>query len=108
MRVIVVEPGKPAYSKDIPGKLEVLQSEVGGYIETLCRTRDGTVIICNEEGKIHGLKPNVILYDGDNRPYDVLCGTFLVAGLGEEDFCDLTPEQESKYLEVFSNPNRIG
>lgn len=36
--------------------------------------------------------------------YDVVAGTFLVAGLGAEDFCALNEEQIKKYSEHFQTP----
>lgn len=36
--------------------------------------------------------------------YDVVAGTFLVVGLGEEDFVSLSPELAQKYEEEFHQP----
>ena len=36
--------------------------------------------------------------------YDVIAGTFLVVGLGEEDFVSLSPELAQKYEEEFHQP----
>ena len=36
--------------------------------------------------------------------YDIISGTFLVAGLGEEDFTSLTEEQQKKYMDRFDRP----
>ena len=36
--------------------------------------------------------------------YDAVAGTFLVVGLGEEDFASLTPEMAQKYEEEFHQP----
>lgn len=57
MKVILKEPGFPAYLADIPNELEDLQEYVGGYIEAHTLGRD-LVVICNEEGRIDGLAPN--------------------------------------------------
>ena len=38
------------------------------------------------------------------RPDDVIAGTFLVVGLGEEDFVSLSPELAQKYEEEFHQP----
>ena len=43
--------------------------------------------------------------------YDIIAGTFLICGLGEEDFKSLSPELVDKYLEKFADPEvfmRIG
>ena len=47
---------------------------------------------------------NRALRDDENSIYDIVSGTFLVVGLGEEDFCSLTPEQIEKYSEHFAEP----
>ena len=38
------------------------------------------------------------------QPYDVIAGTFLVVGLGEEDFTSLTPEHMKQFKEKFDTP----
>jgi hypothetical protein len=54
-RVVYVEPGKPAVEKKIGTKLEDLQAEVGGLIECIYCHRDGTLIVANDEAKLHNI-----------------------------------------------------
>ena len=96
MNVLVVEPLKAPYEKEIDPGLESLQHEVDGYIEALSLD-DDSFIICNEEGKINGLELNRAIRDERGRIADIIAGTFLVVGSGEEDFISLTPEQIKKY-----------
>jgi len=42
--------------------------------------------------------------DESGEAYDVVAGTFLVVGLGEEDFASLSPELTQKYEELFHQP----
>ena len=42
--------------------------------------------------------------DESGEAYDVVAGTFLVVGLGEEDFASLTPEMAQKYKQLFHQP----
>ena len=44
------------------------------------------------------------LRDENHHVYDVVAGTFLVAGLGAEDFCSLNEKQIEKYSEHFKTP----
>ena len=44
------------------------------------------------------------LRDESGEAYDVVAGTFLVVGLGEEDFASLSPELTQKYEELFHQP----
>ena len=57
--------------------------------------------VCNEEGKNLGLPFNRPLFDENDLPYDIICGTFFVAGLGVEDFVSLTEEQIRRYKEHY-------
>ena len=104
MTVLVVEPELPPYVKEIGDSLHSLQTEVGGHIEAIYPFDDPVAIICNEEGKLLGLPLNRALRDEDHHVYDVIAGTFLVAGLGAEDFCSLNEEQIKKYSEHFQTP----
>lgn len=51
-----------------------------------------------------GLPLNRALRDEDGQMYDAVAGTFLVVGLGEEDFASLTPELAQKYEQLFHQP----
>lgn len=104
IQVIMCEPGKRAYTATITNTLESLQQIVGGYIETVYPFDDSVAIICNEEGKINGLELNRALRDENDKVYDILAGTFLIVGLGEEDFASLSTEHQEKYLKLFEFP----
>ncbi len=56
--VIIKEPNKPARIEPLfENTLEAFQRAVGGYIETVTLASD-LVIVCNEEGRLHGLEYN--------------------------------------------------
>lgn len=106
MTILVVEPGKAPYVKEIEHTLHNLQAEVGGDIEAVYPFKDTVAVICNEEGKLIGLKPNRALYH-EGKIYDILHGTFFVAGIGEEDFCSLTEGQIKLYTKRFKTPQEF-
>lgn len=54
MRILVIEPLKPPYSKDICGSLEEMKAIVGGYIQAIYPFDDPIALVCNEEGKLIG------------------------------------------------------
>ena len=54
-----------------------------------------------------GLPLNRALRDEDHHVYDVVAGTFLVAGLGAEDFCSLNEKQIEKYSEYFKDRKSV-
>ena len=99
MDVLIVEPEKAPRMASINGDLNSLQQVVGGYIEAVYPYDDPVAIVCHEEGKLIGLPLNRKLED-----YDIIAGTFIVCGLGEEDFDSLTPELAEKYREKFADP----
>lgn len=101
MKILIVEPQKPPYSKNICGTLEELQTIVGGYIQAIYPFDDPIAIVCNEEGKLIGLPPNRLIFDNSGRVYDLICGTFFVVGLGAEDFISLTDNELEKYSQYF-------
>ena len=70
--VLVVEPGKEPYVKEIDSGLESLQHEVGGYIEAIYPYEDPVALVCNEEGKLEGLPLNRALRDEDGDIYSFL------------------------------------
>ena len=102
--VLVVEPEKKPYAKEISSGLSSLQHEVGGYIQAVYPYEEPVAIICDEEAKLKGSDLNRVLRDEDGKIYDVIAGTFLIVGLGEEDFASLTPEHMKQFKEKFDTP----
>lgn len=98
MNVLIVEPGKHPRLADIDDSLESLQKTVGGYIEAIYPFEDEIAIICDEESKLKSdTEWNRLLPETG----DVIKGTFIIAGLGDEDFTDITPELAEKYKQRF-------
>lgn len=104
MTVLVVEPMKEPYIKEIDPGLAAKQQAVGGRIEAAYPFDDPVAIICNDEGKMNGMELNRALRDDQGQIYDVVAGPFLVAGLGADDFTSLSPELAEKYMEHFKTP----
>ena len=102
--VLVVEPEKKPYAKEISSGLSSLQHEVGGYIQAVYPYEEPVALICDEEAKLKGSELNRVLRDEDGKIYDVIAGTFLIVGLGEEDFSSLTPEHMKQFKEKFDTP----
>ena len=107
MTVLVVEPMKEPYVKEIDPGLHALQAEVGGDIGATYPFSDPVALVCNDEGKLIGLDLNRGLRDENGEIYDIMAGTFLVVGLGEEDFTSLSPELAQKYTEHFRQPEQF-
>ena len=107
MKVLMVEPGKSPYETEIESGLESLQAAVGGDIQATYPFDDLVGLICNDEGKLLGMPLNRALYDDGGRMYDIVAGNFLIVGLGEEDFTDLSPELMKKFSEQFKHPEKF-
>ena len=73
-------------------------------LQTLCGAPHNTR---NEEGKLMGLPLNRALFDDDGHIYDIVSGNFLIVGLGEENFTDLSPDLMEKYGEQFKYPEKF-
>lgn len=105
--VLVVEPGKEPYSKEIDSGLESLQHEVGGYIQAVYPFEEPVAIVCNEEAKLEGLPLNRALRDEDGDIYDIVAGTFMVVGLTDDSFGSLTPELMQQFTDHFKTPEQF-
>lgn len=102
LTVVMVEPHKTPYVTEIADELSALQRCVGGYIEVM-GNGDGTLIICNEEGKLQGLEGNRRIRDG----MSIIAGTFFVVGDDGENFRSLTESEVKRYMDRFKNPEDI-
>jgi hypothetical protein len=104
MSVLMVNAGEYPKMVEISSGLEALQEAVQGNIEVIYPYDDPVGIICNEEGKLNGLELNRSIKDDRGRISDIIAGTFLVVGSGEENFDSLTPKQMEKYKKRFRYP----
>ena len=104
LTVLVVEPMKEPYVKEIDPGLHALQAEVGGDIAASYPFDDPVGLVLNDEGKLIGLDLNRSLRDEHGEIYDIVAGTFLVVGLGPESFASLPPDMIQKYAEQFKRP----
>lgn len=101
---LLVKPYELPEEIEIENTLEAKQHLVGGYIECVYPTNDDSVVfICNEEGKINGMKLN------RDIGYDIIAGPFIILGDDYEngDFKSLTEEQIMKYKMRFDENSII-
>lgn len=103
MKILVVEPMKPCEVREIPDTLEAMLALVGGHIQAVYPFRDDVALVCNEEGRNLGLPYNRPLTNDRGVPYDMICGTFFLAGVGPEDFISLTDDQIQRYKALYDN-----
>ncbi len=104
MKILVVEPEKAPYEREISDDLHEMQEVVGGFIEPIYFERkNDALVFCNEEFLLNGSQPNRMVGDV------LVHGTFFVVGnreteYGEEESCSLTNEQISRYTKEFAEP----
>ena len=93
VRILYKEIGKDPVVKIINNTLEDKQKLVGGLIEVV--PYEDVLIICNEEGKLLNMLPNLVF------DYDYIAGNCFVIGDDYEhgDFKSLTDEEIFKYRE---------
>ena len=104
MKILVIEPMKEPYVKEIDGKLETMQSIVGGLIQAIYPFDHPEIaLICNEEGKLTKLRLNRALFDKDGNIVDIVAGTFFLcsAPAESENFEGLSDEQIETYKKRF-------
>lgn len=107
IRVVMCEPGKMARYAEIGTELEDLQKAVGGMIETYYPFDEPVCIVCNDEGKINGMRPNRAVYDADHNIVDIIFGPFFICDVSTPDFGSLTPEQLDRYGRLFQRPEHF-
>lgn len=106
--VLVVEPGKAPYTKEIGDDWRAFQAEVGGAFQIVYPGYDPVGLVCNDDGKLLGLPMNRGLRDDAGDLYDVIAGTFFLVGLGGGGTTvSLTEEQIRKYEQRFHDPEQF-
>lgn len=104
LNVLLVKPGMYPQQVQIDPGLTALQQAVEGDIEAAYYFEEPVAIIVNDEGKLNGSELNRAICDQDGNIVDIIAGNFLVVGLGEEDFCSLSPDMMQKLEEKFHQP----
>ena len=100
LRIVYVEPGRPPFVSEVGRDLLSMQKAVHGPLEVL-NNQDGTVLLCNDEGKLIGMDGN--RHVGD----DVIAGPFLLVGDNGESLRSLTDAEVERYMERFAQPEEI-
>lgn len=100
LKIVYVEPGRAPFVSEVRSDLKSIQKTVGGLIEPLYMD-DGTILVCNDEGKLKDMPGNRRLGDS------IIVGPFFMVGNGGEDFRSLTDAETEKYMARFAQPEEI-
>jgi hypothetical protein len=103
IKILIKEPYKKPYIKEVEDELKSFQDIVGGYIECVCcPTAEDVDIVCNEEGKLEKLAGNFFVPEYE----DCLVGTVFAVGYNEEgDWVSITEDQAkraSEYMQKYA------
>ena len=95
IRVIIKQPGSPAFEDMIPNELGAFQDIVSGWIEK-DTVGKGIAVISNEEGRLMDMEHNCTVCDIE------FVGTIIIAGEKGDHFvdCPLTLEEFSEITSV--------
>lgn len=108
IKVLMVEPGKKAYEKEIGTSLEEMYAALDcDCIQTFYPYEDLVVIVCDDEGKINHSRPNRAIYGEDGKMMDLICGKFFIADCSTEQFKSLPDDMMQKYKKQFLLPERF-
>lgn len=94
MRIVYKKPGKPAEARNVPNTLDEWQRLVGGYIETVSLS-ENIIIVCNEEGWLLDLQPNVKFRN------QIIVGPVVFVGVRDDEFFDIDRDTEAKLIEFY-------
>lgn len=104
--VLVVEPMKKPYIKEIETDVNALQKEVNGFFEYTYPFDELVAVICNEEGMYNGMLPNRALYDSEGNIYEIIYGKFIIAGLNDDMDTNISLSEDliSLFSKKFEKP----
>ena len=100
IKVVLLEPGKLARTVEIDASLAGMQKTVGGLIEPYYPFEEQVCIVCNEEGKINGMRPNRSVKNEDGVMIDFIFGR-------GENLDSLSDEQIDRYGKMFRYPEHL-
>lgn len=109
IRVVLVEPGKPARIADIEASLNGYYRAIAAdTIQAVYPFEEPVCLIMDDEGKLKGSALNRALRDSDTGDvYDIVAGTFFVCSCKEDYYGSLDEVEQKKYLEMFRWPERF-
>ena len=101
VKILVVRPNEEPVVERLSGDYRDIQKVVDGCFQVVYYC-EPDLLVCNEEGKLIGLEPNRIIYQGEEA-IDVIHGTFFICADDEEgDFESLSDEAIDFYKEKFA------
>ena len=107
IKVVLLEPSKLARPVEIDASLEGMQKTVGGLIEPFYPFEEEVCIVCNEEGKINGMRPNRSVKNDEGIMVDFIFGPAFICDCRGESLDSLSDEQINHYSKMFRYPEHL-
>lgn len=107
IKVVLLEPGKLARAVEIDASLAGMQKVVGGLIEPFYPFEEQVCIVCNEESKINGMRPNRSVKNDDGAMVDFIFGSAFICDCRGENLDSLSDEQIDRYGKMFRYPEHL-
>ena len=107
IKVVLLEPGKLARTAEIDASLAEMQKVVGGLIEPFYPFEEQVCIVCNEESKINGMRPNRSVKNDDGVMVDFIFGPAFICDCRGENLDSLSDEQIDRYGKMFRYPEHL-
>lgn len=104
MKILLVEPLEKPRVVEIDHSLETMQKTVGGTIACTYPWDDPVGLVHCDDALALGYPLNRMLKDESGNVYDIVPGTFFIAGLTEDSFGNLTDELAEKFMALFRYP----
>ena len=107
IKVVLLEPGKLACAAEIDASLAGMQKVVDGLIEPFYPFAERVCIVCNEEGKINGMRPNRSVKDDRGVMVDFIFGPAFLCDCRGARLGSLSDEQIDRYIKMFRYPEHL-
>ena len=107
IKVVLLEPGKLARATEIDASLAGMQKTVGGLIEPFYPFEEQVCIVCNEESKINGMRPNRSVKDERGVMVDFIFGPAFICDCRGARLGSLSDEQIDRYGKIFRYPEHL-
>ena len=107
IKVVLLEPGKLARAAEIDASLAGMQKVVDGLIEPFYPFAERVCIVCNEESKINGMRPNRSVKDERGVMVDFIFGPAFICDCRGARLGSLSDEQISRYTKMFRYPEHL-
>ena len=98
---------KLARAVEIDASLAGMQKVVGGLIEPFYPFEERVCIVCNEESKINGMRPNRSVKNDDGVMVDFIFGPAFICDCRGENLDSLSDEQIDRYGKMFRYPEHL-